>query len=315
MKKYDIVFSIPVHEKLDVIIDQLINIIHFNPTSAVVLHLSKSLDLKKNSVLKDDFFLTLNNFDNIFVNPKRFATGWGNILHCHISNFQFLEELIDFEYFIPMTSNELFIKFGLFEHIKGHSFGGVFEEVSKRDDWITKKPSLNDDVLKQMLYEISRDFRIYGGTLEGTFYSKELMSKIVKTASDKFSVSEGNSDYTRDEVYIPSLAINICGNASCKKSKFTYMNWNKDLHVGICEINALIENNEIYSVKRVERDNGYYVRCYIRQRIGNYYNLVHTYAKIKKCTRMRFLFCEIGYLLRGCIKKIIFNLHSFILSL
>ena len=41
--KYAVAFSIPAHEKFEVIVDQITNINHFNPNCAIVLHISKKL--------------------------------------------------------------------------------------------------------------------------------------------------------------------------------------------------------------------------------------------------------------------------------
>lgn len=55
MEHYRIIFSIPVHEKLEVVLDQLANILTLNPKCGVVLHLSPVFDYQKSRISLPDF--------------------------------------------------------------------------------------------------------------------------------------------------------------------------------------------------------------------------------------------------------------------
>lgn len=77
--KYSIVFSIPVHEKFEVIVDQIININHFNPNCAIVLHLSKKFDYTGTAMSEEQFRQIVNSFENVFINENRLDTVYFNI--------------------------------------------------------------------------------------------------------------------------------------------------------------------------------------------------------------------------------------------
>ena len=61
MQKSKILFSIPVHEKLEVVLDQLINIRTLNPDICVVLHLSPVFDYVHSALSLDEFKCIINN--------------------------------------------------------------------------------------------------------------------------------------------------------------------------------------------------------------------------------------------------------------
>ena len=74
-----IYISIPVHEKIEIIIDQAKNFYKFFPEAMIVLHLSKgaafSLDNLKSELSKE-------NVNNVLVNPKQVETSWGGDFKC-----------------------------------------------------------------------------------------------------------------------------------------------------------------------------------------------------------------------------------------
>lgn len=118
--KYNIVFSLPVHEKFEVITDQLLNILTLNPNCAVVLHLSPSFNYAESAMSKEEFGKVVGErfADQVFINSESVRTGWFDIIQAHLANFKYISSLIDFEYFSLIASNELFIRKGLYDKIK-----------------------------------------------------------------------------------------------------------------------------------------------------------------------------------------------------
>lgn len=55
MNNYKILFSIPVHEKLEVVLDQLMNVFTLNPDSGVILHLSPVFDYHNSIISLSQF--------------------------------------------------------------------------------------------------------------------------------------------------------------------------------------------------------------------------------------------------------------------
>ena len=53
--KYKILFSIPVHEKLEVVLDQIANIFTLNKDCGIVLHFSPVFDYANSAIDKDTF--------------------------------------------------------------------------------------------------------------------------------------------------------------------------------------------------------------------------------------------------------------------
>ena len=50
-----LMFSIPVHECPEIIIDQIINYKFYNPDCGFILHISKTADLKWDNISEKDF--------------------------------------------------------------------------------------------------------------------------------------------------------------------------------------------------------------------------------------------------------------------
>lgn len=111
MTSYKIIFSIPVHEKYEVILDQCLNFHFFNPNSGIVLHFSKGFNAQSSQIDKNTFDKAIEKLDYVFINPYSVRTGWYDIIQAHISNFEFiLKNNIDFDYFSLCASNELFLE-------------------------------------------------------------------------------------------------------------------------------------------------------------------------------------------------------------
>lgn len=94
MRKYRILFSIPVHEKPEVVLDQINNFLHFNPDCCIVLHISSGFRFDSDHISEDGFFSALGDIDRVYVNPNRLRSGLEDIIQCHISNFCLLHNRI-----------------------------------------------------------------------------------------------------------------------------------------------------------------------------------------------------------------------------
>ncbi|MBR1858812.1 MAG: hypothetical protein IJ797_04885, partial [Selenomonadaceae bacterium] len=106
----NIMISIPVHEKTEVVIDQIVNYKHFCPNCGIVLHISKSFDYENSFHTEREFHSILGMFENVFINPHHLDTSYADIVHTHVSNFDYISQLIDFEYFALGSSNDLFVR-------------------------------------------------------------------------------------------------------------------------------------------------------------------------------------------------------------
>lgn len=52
---YNLMFSIPIHEKLECVIDQILNIRSLNPNSAIVLHISENFNYHNSLISREKF--------------------------------------------------------------------------------------------------------------------------------------------------------------------------------------------------------------------------------------------------------------------
>ena len=108
-----IAISIPVHEKKDVVLDQIMNIKFYIENPVIVLHISK--DFYEN---EHGDFHELKEIKNVYINPENLETGWGNILLTHVSNYYYIKGMVEFDYFILHASNDMYLKTGIEDYIK-----------------------------------------------------------------------------------------------------------------------------------------------------------------------------------------------------
>jgi len=172
-----VVASIPVHENISVIVDQLENYRSFVPSFVgIVLHVS--------NCCSKDFFeklisLSENEYKNyLFINPERLNVTKGNwpcgLTSLFCSNFNFIKEKIDFDLYYLSNSNDMFVKAGV-ETIFDFYESGVNvlsdNPLSDRSDVILFKPLLETK------------FKQFHSTLsfaEGSFYPKEKFDDMQK---------------------------------------------------------------------------------------------------------------------------------------
>ena len=282
--KFNILFSIPVHEHFDVILDQLLNITTLNPNCAVVLHISKVFDYEKSAMSKDTFLNAIKSlgiYDRILINPESIRTAINDIIQAHLSNFNFAKSQIEFEYFSMLSSNEIFIQSGLCNMIKKYNAGCGKTEITNKTHWKWTKQTLQDKDLKLMLAEYNST-KIYSSQIEGSYYKTDIFIDIVNCVNKYYDYTKENILYPREEVYFSSLFWAIQQNkftsATNIGSNYTYIPWKRiSLNVYLCEVKNFIRNKDyIKSVKRVPRNIDDPIRCYLRQKY-NYYKLEKAY--------------------------------------
>lgn len=276
MNNYKILFSIPVHEKLEVVLDQLMNVFTLNPDSGVVLHLSPAFDYQNSKISLLQFNSILRQIGgDVIINPQSVRTGFFDIIQAHISNFKYASSVCEFEYFALLASNELFIKNGLIDYVKNYDSGvndGIIPVTSKTR---TGKSAHKDQVLHRILDDMnSKD--IYWSQIEGSFYKSEIFNQMCKEIEKFFDYRTiGPNDlYAREEVYFPTVFWGLFkqqDNLSIStKGMFTYVPWGRlTLSVSLAEVIKYAEkSSNIFCVKRVARNLNDPIRIYIRQRFG-----------------------------------------------
>jgi len=290
--------SIPVHEQMDVVIDQINNINYFVPNTIIILHASAQFN-EFNKVRINDLF------DNVYINPKRMSTSYGTgiLTHIHTSNYLALKNMSDIDYFILMSSNELFLKPNCDEYIRKYD-AGVFQTPVLLDTILYQgKKALNDVTLKKMINRLDID-HIYWSQHEGTFYRDDIFEQMSNVIMEIIGVKEqnfyqnlvynsnfsnkyiryiykhvvnklqGSKLYATEEIYYPTLVSKFTDNIG---SPYCYMPWKKDLTIDYSDVSYISSKDlsdygysDIYSAKRINRNYEDPIRNYIRSINNNY---------------------------------------------
>ncbi|MCR4901352.1 MAG: hypothetical protein K6A23_00720 [Butyrivibrio sp.] len=272
-KEYKNVISIPVHEKPEVIIDLLCNIKKYTKNTAVVLHVSKGFNWNSLYLNKEKFIRSIEEMEDVYINPEHLDTKWAGIIQTHISNFKYMDSNIDFENFVLMASNQLLISYDMDKWI-GNNIIGV-RNWQKLDvwDWVFKSKALNDKCFQNILKEINTE-NIFLCVPEGSFYNRKIFEKIVEIVDTYYVFDIEEETYPREEVYIPTIALSMVEEEKVRKGIFT--EWiDGSLISG--KLSKIIESGQI-SVKPVTRDLYTDNRIYLRQVYnGGYFDMVKKY--------------------------------------
>lgn len=281
--KYKIVFSIPIHEKFEVVLDQILNFFHFNQDCAIVYHLSQGFNYKESLLSKDDFLDAISKIGNVFINPESVRTGGADIIQAHLSNFRYINSFLDFDFFSLCASNELFIKEGLYEYITPFDCGLEFLNIhaTEQKDWVPGLQALKDIELKGFIENNGGD-SIFGSHVEGSFYKKELFAKIVDEIDSFYDYRKMPYAYPREEIYFSSVVYLIDKKQPLnilKNGLFSWSRWKSlmDLKVWVWDVKSLQKRSEVYSLKRVDRHINANLRMYMRKYL-DYADLVHKYV-------------------------------------
>ncbi|MGL5901211.1 MAG: hypothetical protein ACRCZO_00865 [Cetobacterium sp.] len=193
---YKFCISIPVHEKFDVILDQINNINYFLKGAMIILHLSKSFEIK------DEEIKILESFGNVYINSERVSTKWGHILHAHISNWNFVKKF-EYEYFIFHSSNDMFIKSGLEEEIVKYDY--YFPLGKFNENWIGYNKVFKDESFMNLLKKLDiKNEEIYQCLTEGNYFRKDIINKVFEIL-EELKIDE-NSIYPREEIWTPTIS-------------------------------------------------------------------------------------------------------------
>lgn len=214
-----IVFSIPIHEKLEVVIDQVNNIKKYVKHPYIVFHASRGKFTKEE-------LNRLMQLEDVYVNPNQYETGWGSILHTHISNFWYMCSVVDFDYFVMQSSNDMYVRSGIEDYISGKVAGFHIHRIVKDSLWWPSEVLFLDEMLKDILKYMGSN-EVIATQVEGSFYSKELMKKTFELIGQFYDRSKETIMYPREEVYIPTVALHLLGE---NKGELGYSTTFSDVH-------------------------------------------------------------------------------------
>lgn len=229
-----IVYSLPVHERLDVVINTIENIKKYSPSACIVLHVSTGfIDFDSNAFAR---------YDYVYINPARHPFLWGeSLLNIHHSNYRYAKSVIgDFTHICLFSSNQLFVCSGFDVHVNNFQAGVQmlpFPKYYKR--MLSASPLFKAFMGKNGLKAY------YKGHWEGAFFSKGLFEKI-DSAIAEFFLIDGLKLHLEEFVY-PMLVAKYC-RGSQVSSPGCYMDIG--LHRGLRPLNIeLIDAIVIRSTK------------------------------------------------------------------
>lgn len=289
-RRYDAVISIAVHERPDIVVDQLLNIRHFFPNALIVLHISKAFNDAESKFKLLDLLRFLNRFPDLILNPSRLETRWGDILHVILSNFHLVSNY-SFKYFIILNSNELFVRRGVNEYLS-HYDAGMFQgyhTVFLRNESAESKTAffaatISDQALEKIMHEVGSN-EIHLSQPEGLFFKKEIIASMVEIIDRYYDHSLQSSIYPREEAYFSTI---ISSPLFCKKNLKigknisyrlgTYNNgWNVTVHDVKYYSNR---SGNVFALKAFRRNERCSSRVFLRRHCG-YENELYKITRIK----------------------------------
>ncbi|TWF49462.1 hypothetical protein [Neorhizobium alkalisoli] len=266
-----ILFSIPVHERPDIVRDQVENIHYFCPDAYIVIHVS---DLAAPQI---DEFRRYCDLPKTFVNPKSYETVAGKgILHTHVSNFHHALNMgLDFEKIVLLSSNEMFVKHGVSEHVNRYRLGAQTEVYDLSTDWhLFRTSMLEDERVRRVLDRLGFPV-FFGGQAEGQFYDKTIFSLIATLYVENFDMA--SVGFVVEEMLPPTVAARYCMTGSTAALPITLCDYCTNIAISPENIAQIIAGvgtlygrriprtlrsphvgasvlQDVYSVKRVPRE-------------------------------------------------------------
>ena len=193
-----IYISIPVHEKPEVVVNQMQNFARYLPEAKVVLHVSKGAKFSVNeleNVLKNE------NVSHVLVNPTQVETKWGSIIQAHLANIRYIIQQGDAEKVIFHSSNDMLIMDGLSEYLQDKKNIFHLRKCTSDSLWWVARRALKDN-------EISTFFNneIYASQIEGSMYDISLLKSLVHNIDNRDLILDSEFFYPREEVIFSSFA-------------------------------------------------------------------------------------------------------------
>lgn len=193
-----IYISIPVHEKPEVVVNQMQNFARFLPEAKIVLHVSKGAKFSVNE-LED--VLKKANISNALVNPTQVETKWGSIIQAHLANIHYIIQQGDAEKIIFHSSNDMLIMDGLSEYLKDKKNIFHLRKCTSDSLWWVSRKAVKDSALSTFF-----NGKLYASQIEGSMYDISLLKSLVHSINNKDLVLNSELFYPLEEVIFSSFA-------------------------------------------------------------------------------------------------------------
>lgn len=193
-----IYISIPVHEKPEVVVNQMQNFARYLPEAKVVLHVSKDAKFSVNE-LED--VLKKANVSHALVNPTQVETKWGSIIQAHLANIRYIIQQGDAEKVIFHSSNDMLIMDGLSEYLQDKKNIFHLRKCTSDSLWWVSRKAVKD-------FSVSGFFKdkLYASQIEGSMYDISLLKSLVHNIDNRDLILDSEFFYPREEVIFSSFA-------------------------------------------------------------------------------------------------------------
>lgn len=259
MEKYKLVISIPVHEKPDVINNQINNFNKYINDFAIVLHISKS------------FFETytideIQKYKNVYINPVNLDTKWADIIQTHLSNYDYIKNVLNFDYFVLHASNDMYIKKGFDKYIQKFEAGfNIRKVIEPNSYWWPGNLALQDTDLVKIMKKCGQSM-VIASQVESSFYKRDIMEQISRIISSTLQEKQCNLIYPREEIYFSTVASalvswqhvgEITTFSEVHRFDRTLWKWKKRIRsfYYTFKINAVVPENVFFVFERIFNDN------------------------------------------------------------
>lgn len=196
-----IYISVPVHESIPVINDQLKNFEKLFPGSIIVLHVSPTANFTKTQLHAE---LSAKNARNFYINPVSVPTQWGSIIQAHLANISLIKSFGDASRIVFHASNDLLVIAGAHPYIEKN--GNIFNLrlIEPGSHWWISDIAANDFALRKTVASLGSTL-IYGSQIEGSSYEADVIFEIADVIQKKETL-DSEAFYPREEVIFPTLA-------------------------------------------------------------------------------------------------------------
>lgn len=212
--------SIPVHEQLSVVADQVENIRAFTPDDTlIVIHAADGF--------LDNFWLQSVMPEGVYVNPKSVVNDWGfevenhgTVIPQHQSNFRYMTEVVKepFDYFLLEASNDLFFMSGVADYI----------DRSGADAGVQSHP-ITPHTKPGTLFEMAEQYgvEVRNSQVEGQFYKTDVYRELI----DKVDAQWGPESrmVAAEEWWYPTIIQAITSNTTAPYV-YTETHWDMARH-------------------------------------------------------------------------------------
>ncbi|MEQ1934220.1 MAG: hypothetical protein ABL962_10150, partial [Fimbriimonadaceae bacterium] len=164
--------------------------------SVVVLHVSRGFSnfaLATSGLMRESA--------NVLINPERFDTSSQGLLPVHLSNFSYAASKTGFSHFVLHSSNDMYIRSGLADHLKG--FDAAVRPMSAAG-WTHADTALKHEWLQGAISSLGMPF--LASTPEGTCYRLDLMKQMAEYLQITNPYVRPVTPYPDEETILPTLA-------------------------------------------------------------------------------------------------------------